>query len=84
MAGVRREESRRELAQEEGDVRPLLLDVTDDGSIARARRAAEDELAGRPLRAIVNNAGMSFAGPLELIERAELEQVVRVVRTERC
>ncbi len=78
FAGVRRPESLPELEQEDGDVRPLLMDVTDDGSIDAARRAVDGALAGRPLRAIVNNAGVSLAGPLELVERAGLERVLRV------
>ena len=78
FAGVRRPESLEELRAEPGDVRPLLLDVTDHSSIQAARDDVEKELEGRALRAIVNNAGVSSAGPLELVEPAELERVLRV------
>jgi NAD(P)-dependent dehydrogenase (short-subunit alcohol dehydrogenase family) len=53
----------------------LILDVTYPPTIARGRDTVERALAGKPLRALVNNAGIPAFGPLEHIE---LETVRRV------
>jgi NAD(P)-dependent dehydrogenase (short-subunit alcohol dehydrogenase family) len=58
--------------------RTVLLDVTDAGSIAAARQTIERELDARPLRALVNNAGIAIGGPLEHLPPAELRQVLEV------
>jgi NAD(P)-dependent dehydrogenase (short-subunit alcohol dehydrogenase family) len=58
-AGVRKQEDTKRLRGER--VKPLLLDVTDSGSIAAAR----EELGGAPLAGLVNNAGIAVSGPLE-------------------
>jgi NAD(P)-dependent dehydrogenase (short-subunit alcohol dehydrogenase family) len=73
-AGVRRQADAELVAREGGtNVRPLILDITDSTSIARARtalsRAADVELAG-----LVNNAGVAVAGPLELLPPEELRR----------
>ncbi|GAA3995640.1 SDR family NAD(P)-dependent oxidoreductase [Hymenobacter fastidiosus] len=44
---------------------PLLFDVTDAAAIARAVVAVEQHLEGRPLRGLINNAGVAFGGPLQ-------------------
>jgi NAD(P)-dependent dehydrogenase (short-subunit alcohol dehydrogenase family) len=67
FAGVRRQADAELVAREGGvNVRPLILDVTDSASIARARtavsRAQDVALAG-----LVNNAGVAVAGPLEIL-----------------
>lgn len=43
---------------------PLRFDVTDKEAVQRAVEAVEDVLEGRNLAALVNNAGISTAGPL--------------------
>ncbi|MBS0169939.1 MAG: SDR family oxidoreductase [Nitrospira sp.] len=53
-------------------LRPLLLDVTNPGSIAEARRIVADATLKSGLAALVNNAGISVAGPLELLPLAEV------------
>lgn len=78
FAGVRREQSLRELTLEDPELCPVLLDVTDAKSIAKACSQVKDSLAGQSLRAIINNAGVSRCGPLELIERGDIEEVVNV------
>ena len=44
-------------------LRPVLLDVTDPLSIAEAGRAIAEGTSGSGLAALVNNAGISVAGP---------------------
>lgn len=53
-------------------LRPVLLDVTDPLSIAEAGRAIAEGTSGSGLAALVNNAGISVAGPLELLPVAEV------------
>ncbi|WP_310396952.1 SDR family NAD(P)-dependent oxidoreductase [Hymenobacter sp.] len=43
---------------------PLLFDVTDAPAIARAATEVERQLAGEPLRGLINNAGIALGGPL--------------------
>lgn len=57
---------------------PVRMDVTDAPSIAAARVAVEAALGGRPLVALVNNAGIPAAGPLELVPLADLRRVLEV------
>ncbi|MGW1075607.1 SDR family NAD(P)-dependent oxidoreductase [Streptomyces sp. NPDC002537] len=57
-----------------GGLTPVLLDVTDDGSIA----AAAEEIAGATgddgLWAVVNNAGVCVSAPLECVTTDELRR----------
>jgi NAD(P)-dependent dehydrogenase (short-subunit alcohol dehydrogenase family) len=52
---------------------PLLFDVTDGPAIARAAAEVERQLAGQPLRGLINNAGIALGGPLQ-------HQPIEVVR----
>ena len=52
---------------------PLLFDVTDAAAVAAAVAEVQTALAGAPLTALINNAGMAFGGPL-------LYQPIEVVR----
>jgi NAD(P)-dependent dehydrogenase (short-subunit alcohol dehydrogenase family) len=73
-AGVRRELDAEKLARECGDgIRPLLLDVTDAASIARALATIE-AAPGIRLDGLVNNAGIALAGPLEILPPEELRR----------
>jgi len=65
-------------ALERVGVTALRMDVTDTGSIARARAEVERALAGAPLLGLVNNAGIPAAGPLELLPLDELRRVLEV------
>jgi NAD(P)-dependent dehydrogenase (short-subunit alcohol dehydrogenase family) len=58
-AGVRKPEDGERLRSDR--ITPLLLDVTDAESIEVAR----DQLGGRPLAGLVNNAGIAVSAPLE-------------------
>jgi NAD(P)-dependent dehydrogenase (short-subunit alcohol dehydrogenase family) len=69
LAGVRREEDR-ELAVA-GGVEPVILDITDPAQVdAIAQRVAGDA-EGRPLRVLVNNAGIAVNAPVEVIPMSE-------------
>jgi NAD(P)-dependent dehydrogenase (short-subunit alcohol dehydrogenase family) len=74
-AGVRDEDAAQR-CRAEGLV-PLRLDITRPDLIGRARRQLDDELAGRGLYGLVNNAGAVIPGPLEYLSperlRAQLE-----------
>ncbi|HSF16938.1 MAG TPA: SDR family oxidoreductase [Vicinamibacteria bacterium] len=71
FGGVRNEADAAAL-REEG-IEPLLLDVTDVESITRAAERAGDEIFG-----LVNNAGISVAGPLELLPLSDIRRQLEV------
>lgn len=72
-AGVRRKEDGEALAHStSARLRVLLLDVTDPGSIAATGRTLAEALPETGLAGLVNNAGISIAGPLELLPLAEV------------
>src|SRR5438309_10086573 len=73
---VRREQDCAPL--EAARVVPVLMDVTDTASIARAGDEVTRALAGAPLAALVNNAGIPSAGPLELVPLDQLRHVLEV------
>ena len=66
FAGVRREEDA-EAARSagNGNVTPLLIDITDAGMIAEGAKTVEQAVAERGLAGLVNNAGIVTTGPLE-------------------
>jgi NAD(P)-dependent dehydrogenase (short-subunit alcohol dehydrogenase family) len=69
LAGVRRDVDADALRAE--GIEPHILDITVDSDVAAiADRVARDPL-GRPLRALVNNAGISLNGPVETLPIAE-------------
>lgn len=72
FAGVRRREDGELLAERvPGDVRPLLLDVSDQAQIREAVEEVAGAVAGRGLDGLVNNAGIGVAGPVELVPVAD-------------
>ena len=78
-AGVRREEDGRRLIGQGGDgVAPVPLDVTDSAQIAAAAERISDETGERGLQALVNNAGVALAGPLEFLPIDELRRQLDV------
>lgn len=73
---VRRKED--EAALRELGATPLLLDVTDPASIRAARDQVETLLAPAALAGLVNNAGISSVGPIELLDLDEFRKVFEV------
>lgn len=57
---------------------PVKLDVTSDESIASATAEVSNLLAGRPLDGLVNNAGVGFGGPTEVLPMAQLRALFEV------
>jgi NAD(P)-dependent dehydrogenase (short-subunit alcohol dehydrogenase family) len=76
LAGVRRDVDVDALRAE--GIEPQILDITVDSHIAAiADRVARDPL-GRPLRALINNAGISVNAPVETLPIAEWRRVFEV------
>ena len=68
LAGVRRQADADRLAEQGSDrLRPLLLDVTNEGQIREAVTAVDDAVSGAGLDGLVNNAGIGKGGPLEFL-----------------
>lgn len=68
---IRKEEDRPRVEDVGG--RPLLLDVTDKTTIETAREFLSRELPSTGLGALVNNAGIPCAGPLEYLSLDEIK-----------
>src|SRR5216117_2533512 len=67
-----------EVALARDGVTPVRMDVTDTASIMRAQGEVERALGATPLIALVNNAGIPAAGPLELFPLDDLRRVLEV------
>jgi len=71
-AGVRKEDDadvlKREIA---GDVRPVILDITNAEHIKALVATLDNELAGRGLDGLVNNAGVAEGGAIETVTEAD-------------
>jgi NAD(P)-dependent dehydrogenase (short-subunit alcohol dehydrogenase family) len=78
LAGVRKAADGEALSATGGErVLPLELDVTDQAQIESAAQRV-DELAPGGLDALVNNAGIGFGGPLELLPLDDLRSQFEV------
>lgn len=67
LAGVRRQVDAESFARESANIEPVILDITEDAHIhALAHRVADDP-DRRPLRALVNNAGIAVDAPIEVL-----------------
>jgi NAD(P)-dependent dehydrogenase (short-subunit alcohol dehydrogenase family) len=79
FAGVRREEDAQSL-HELGlpGLVPIIFDVTDATSLARVTREIESEVGSLGLAGLVNNAGVSGAGPLETVDLDEIRRCFEV------
>lgn len=71
-----------------GDVRPVILDVTVPAQLEALASRLREDLGGRGLDGLVNNAGVAFGGPIEAISDERWQEhfdvnvfgVVRVTR----
>jgi NAD(P)-dependent dehydrogenase (short-subunit alcohol dehydrogenase family) len=78
FAGVRKDADGQALAEEASErLTPILLDVTDDESIATAVTTITDATSGE-LSGLVNNAGLSLNGPLELVPVSDIRKLMDV------
>jgi NAD(P)-dependent dehydrogenase (short-subunit alcohol dehydrogenase family) len=79
FAGVRREADARSLAQENSpSVRPVRLDVTVASEIEAVARIIDHEVGEQGFDALINNAGIVTAGPLEFLPPADLREQLEV------
>jgi len=66
FAGVRKQADADALsARSEGDIRPLILDVTKQDQVDAAVETVSEFLKGQTLTGLVNNAGMQHVAPVE-------------------
>lgn len=78
-AGVRNPDDATSLRTEAGDnVVPVILDVVESDQIREAARIIDGDIGARGLQAVVNNAGIAVAGPLEFLPPAELRRQFEV------
>ncbi|MDX1741425.1 MAG: SDR family oxidoreductase, partial [Rhodothermales bacterium] len=78
FAGVRKQTDAQALEREaNGELTPLLLDVTDASSISRAVETVAALGDGR-LYGLINNAGIGLGGPLELVPMTEARKLMEV------
>ena len=76
LAGGRRADALAWLARTSGGrVEPLVLDVTDPGSVAAAAELVERRTGRRGLDVLVNNAGFALPGPLEVLDERDLREL---------
>jgi NAD(P)-dependent dehydrogenase (short-subunit alcohol dehydrogenase family) len=59
-------------------LRGVTLDVTDPASIEAAIATISDHVGGRGLDAVINNAGIGVAGPLEVLELDAIREQLEV------
>ena len=72
-AGVRKKQDGEQLARlTSARLHILMLDVTDPESIAAAAHTLSEAAGATGLAGLVNNAGISVAGPLELLPLSEV------------
>ncbi len=74
-AGVRKPEDGQALqSRSNGQIRPVILDVTQADTIREAMAILRQEAKDTPLRGLVNNAGVAIGGPLEYLDLDELRR----------
>jgi len=56
----------------------LVFDVTDHDAIRAAAARLDEQTGGQPIDALINNAGVAVAGPLELMPMEELRRAMDV------
>ena len=76
LAGVRRDSD--DDALRAAGLEPVLLDITDPDHIAALAARLEADPDRRPLRALVNNAGIPAAGPIEVVPLNEWRRLFEV------
>lgn len=74
----RREDADRLCEQASSRLTPVLLDVTDAASITRAKEQISEACGDAGLWGLVNNAGISFRAPVELVPLDELRRLFEI------
>src|ERR1700694_5977937 len=79
FAGVRKTaDGDRIKSQSRPGLRPLMIDVTDAESIKRAAAEVTEAVGAAGLKGVVNNAGVSWGGPIEFQDLDEIRQMFEV------
>src|SRR3954471_19425606 len=79
FAGVRTDDDRDKIrAAGSARLPPLFLDITDAAQVAGSARFVAGEVGDRGLDALINNAGIVVAGPLELISLDDFRRQLEV------
>jgi short-subunit dehydrogenase len=77
-AGVRKEnDSLKLLEKAKNGLTPVYIDVCDLTSIKKAFEEISEKSKGKPFH-LINNAGLSINGPLELLEYSDIKKVIDV------
>ncbi|MGG4128919.1 SDR family oxidoreductase [Paenibacillus illinoisensis] len=76
LAGVRRQEDADKIKQK--NIEPVILDITAIDTLRALAERVEQDPLGRPLRAVVNNAGIAVNAPLEMVPLDELRRQIEV------
>lgn len=79
FGSVRKAADAERLTTEFGDrFTPLFFDVTDEAAVQRAAQQVSEQLGGRTLAGLVNNAGIAVPGPLLHLPVAEFRWQLEV------
>ncbi|MCP1187498.1 SDR family oxidoreductase [Paenibacillus sp. FSL R5-0749] len=76
LAGVRRQEDADKIKRK--NIEPVIVDVTNIDSLKALAERVEQDPLGRPLRAVVNNAGIAVNAPLEMVPLDEFRRQFEV------
>ncbi|MBY0215424.1 SDR family oxidoreductase [Paenibacillus illinoisensis] len=76
LAGVRRQEDADKIKQ--NNIEPMILDITASDTLRALAERVEQDPLGRPLRAVVNNAGIAVNAPLEMVPLDEFRRQIEV------
>lgn len=76
LAGVRRQEDADKIKQK--NIEPVILDITAIDTLKELAERVEQDPLGRPLRAVVNNAGIAVNAPLEMVPLDEFRRQIEV------
>jgi NAD(P)-dependent dehydrogenase (short-subunit alcohol dehydrogenase family) len=78
FAGVRKAADGEALTAAAPRVRPLIVDVTDQQSVAGAAEQVKQALGETPLAGLVNNAGIGLGGPAEFLALSDMRRQMEV------
>ncbi|AWB46649.1 dehydrogenase [Paenibacillus sp. CAA11] len=76
LAGVRRQEDANKMKRK--NIEPVIVDVTNIDTLKALAERVEQDPLGRPLRAVVNNAGIAVNAPLEMVPLDEFRRQIEV------
>jgi len=76
LAGVRRQEDADKIKH--NNIEPVIVDVTKIETLNLLAERVDQDPHGRPLRAVVNNAGIAVNAPLEMVPLDEFRRQIEV------